>query len=135
MQIDCDYYTARGEELPCKYRNYLTNDLVYLELNKNQEFSVLRMYGVTEAGNSVMAHVHNFLSYFYIELTNEGQAHNFTKDDLDQVKTNLNMKLGSLQGVVHIEVVKKASVMYFQEKLVNFLKVYVHLPSSVSKAR
>ena len=48
---------------------------------------------------------------------------------------NLNQKLGSLQGVVNIQVVKKASVMYYQEKLVNFLKVYVHLPSSVAKAR
>lgn len=28
----------------------------------------LRMYGVTEAGNSVMAHVHGFIPYFYVQV-------------------------------------------------------------------
>ena len=32
---------------------------------------VLRMYGVTEGGNSVCAHLHGFLPYFYVPLPSE----------------------------------------------------------------
>jgi DNA polymerase delta subunit 1 len=32
------------------------------------EKPVIRMFGVTEAGNSVAAHVHNFTAYFYVHV-------------------------------------------------------------------
>lgn len=60
MQIDVDYYTATTAELPH-----------YLKLRENEEYAVLRMFGVTEGGNSVCGHIHNFLSYFYCELVGE----------------------------------------------------------------
>lgn len=41
--------------------------LDYLEMG-NQENTVIRMYGVTQEGHSVCAHVYNFRPYFYVEL-------------------------------------------------------------------
>jgi len=43
---------------------------------------VLRLFGVTEGGNSVMAHIHQFLSYLYVEVGEEYQDFEFTNDDL-----------------------------------------------------
>lgn len=48
MQIDCDYYVGRKG-------------------NSDQEHGIIRVYGVTKEGNSVLAHIHDFISYFYVE--------------------------------------------------------------------
>lgn len=55
MQIDCDYYVGKQ----------FTND---------EEIGILRMYGVTKEGNSVLAHIHGFISYFYVEKPLELQS-------------------------------------------------------------
>lgn len=50
-------------------------------LKTGHEKAVLRMYGITENGNSVMVHIHNFLPYFYVQLN-----HNIKKfDDQDMI--------------------------------------------------
>ena len=61
-------------------------DLGYLGLRPNEEYAVLRMYGVTEGGNSVMAHVHQFLPYFYVEVLNQYQSHEWSKQELEDLK-------------------------------------------------
>jgi hypothetical protein len=48
------------------------------------------MYGVTEGGHSVLAHVHNFLSYFYVEIADQFRNDKWTSDDLDIIKKNIN---------------------------------------------
>lgn len=87
MQIDCDYYTAQASEMPRKSYMIFTANTFHLDylpgLVKTDEYAVLRMYGVTDAGNSVMAHIHNFLSYFYVEVVNEKQSYEFKKGDYD----------------------------------------------------
>ena len=57
--IDLDYYTEKQSGRP-----------------------VIRMYGINEEGNSVCAHVHNFVAYFYVELTNTANIECFDKDVL-----------------------------------------------------
>ena len=49
MQIDCDYYTQNNND-------------------RAKEVPVIRMFGVTEGGNSVCAHVHQFTAYFYVHI-------------------------------------------------------------------
>jgi len=53
------------------YLQLFCGNIEYLKLRENEEYAVLRMYGITEGGHSVMAHIHNFLSYFYVELSQE----------------------------------------------------------------
>ena len=48
--------------------DYLTSDMDDGFLRKNEEYPVIRMFGVTEGGNSVTAHIHQFLPYLYVEL-------------------------------------------------------------------
>ena len=48
MQIECDYYVGSKQV-------------------QGEEAGIIRMYGVTKEGNSVLAHIHDFISYFYIE--------------------------------------------------------------------
>ncbi len=58
MQIDIDYTTA-------------PNHPTYgVPGNPNPELPVLRMYGVTSEGRSVMAHIHGFMPYFYAQCPN-----------------------------------------------------------------
>ena len=60
MQIDIDYYTTEGKALP---------QVVGAKADK--EYPVIRMFGVSDKGNSIMVHVHKFLTYFYVEIINE----------------------------------------------------------------
>jgi len=49
MQIDCDFYIRQiKREAP--------------------GLPVIRMFGVTRRGNSVLVHIYNFFPYFYVEV-------------------------------------------------------------------
>lgn len=63
MQTDCDYYIGR-------------------KLGSDEESGIIRIYGVTKEGNSVLAHIHNFISYFYIEKPSELEDDYKTLEDL-----------------------------------------------------
>lgn len=51
MQLDLDYCTAEPPS--------------YLNMGSN-ETTIVRMFGVTQDGNSVMVHIYNFRPYFYV---------------------------------------------------------------------
>lgn len=129
MQIDCDYYTINTKQLPS-----------YLGLREAEEYPVLRMYGVTEGGNSVMAHIHQFLPYLYVEVTDRFRDHIFTKEDLSEITAQLNAQLNRQQqsqadAILHIEVQMKESVMFYKESKSQFLKIYTALPALVQRTR
>jgi hypothetical protein len=82
MQIDVDYYTSR--EFPGKYYFIdLILSLAYLKQNTGFEHAVLRMYGITEGGHSVMLHIHNFLPYMYVEVSDDVTL---TNENLEGIK-------------------------------------------------
>ena len=126
MQIDVDYYTDRAENLP----HYLQN-----KFRAGEEYAILRMYGVSESGNSVMAHIHNFLSYFYCEVSANRQNEDFSTEKLKQLVTEINKQHNVPGAVKHIELEMKASVMGYHENETKFLKIYVGLPKYVSQLR
>lgn len=73
------------------FRHY-NHSLYYIEYVKRadrNETCVIRMFGITQQGNSVMAHVHNFTPYFYVEVDTRKVA-SFTPHDLQQIKNELN---------------------------------------------
>lgn len=57
MQLDIDFYYTEGCLFP-----------KYLEANRAIEHSLLRVFGVTKEGWSVLTHLHNFHSYLWVEL-------------------------------------------------------------------
>lgn len=44
---------------------------MFTESGQNGGLPIIRMFGVTENGNSVAAHVHNFTAYFYVHVIEE----------------------------------------------------------------
>ncbi|XP_004365086.2 DNA polymerase delta1 catalytic subunit [Capsaspora owczarzaki ATCC 30864] len=100
---------------------------------------ILRMYGVTEAGNSVMCHVHGFLPYFY------APAAGLTEDLLPGFMRVLNQNLQQQQRVARdnlsevvlsVELVMKESIMYFHNnRKLPFVRITLALPTYVTAAR
>ena len=61
-------------------------------IDPQEEFerAVLRIYGVNDNQNSVMIHVHNFRSYFFVDSPPELDP---TKENLEDLKNQFNVYL------------------------------------------
>lgn len=102
---------------------------------------VIRMFGVTMEGNSVCAHIHGFLPYFYVKAPSES----FTNDQCDLFRRALNdavigdmrsNKDGITQAVYAVELCRKCSMYGFHfNKLSPFLKITVAVPKLVAATR
>ncbi|KAI0084485.1 DNA polymerase family B-domain-containing protein [Irpex rosettiformis] len=91
---------------------------------------VLRMYGVTEAGNSVLMHVKGFLPYFYV-----ATPRGFMSDDCGPLKDYLN-RLDSGGIVRAVETQEKRSLWgYKGDDWIPFLKITVADQRSLPKIR
>lgn len=98
----------------------------------NQQLrAVLRLYGVTRDGNSVLAHVHGFLPYFYVPA-----PPGFTSSHCDVFRHALN---GYFPGGAIVDSVtlhmKQSIYGYHGPVKQGFLKVAVTLPKNVSQAK
>ena len=108
---------------------------------QNGSVPIVRIYGVTMEGNSVCAHVHGFLPYFYVPAPSE----TFTTGDCDTFRRILNdavlgdmrsNKEGIAQAVYAVELRKKCSMLGFHfNKLFSFLKITVAVPKLVPTTR
>ncbi|KAF8315418.1 hypothetical protein DL93DRAFT_2196769 [Clavulina sp. PMI_390] len=65
----------------------------------------LRMFGVTEAGHSVLAVITDFLPYFYVSV-----PRGFVVEDIERLKTHINNQLLDPGAVESIEMLKKRSL-------------------------
>ena len=127
QQIDIDHYIGQPVEgMPGA---------------RNGPVPIVRMYGVTMEGNSVCAHIHGFLPYFYVPAPSEF----FTNGDCDTLRCALNdavlgdmrsNKDGITQAVYAVELHKKCSMLGFHfNKFFPFLKITVATPKLVPSAR
>lgn len=102
---------------------------------------IVRMFGVTMEGNSVCAHIHGFLPYFYVPAPSEA----FTNQDCDTFRRKLNdavlgdmrsNKEGIIQAVYAVDLCNKCSMYgYHFNKLFPFLKITVAIPKLVAATR
>ena len=94
------------------------------------------MFGVTEAGNSVAAHVHNFTAYFYVHVIEKGAL---DIQSIEQFRLKLSKLVATGQNeeeaVLKIEQVERSTVMNYQKAKQTFLKVYVAHPKYISQLR
>lgn len=120
MQLDLDYETSK----PPTSLGIGSNDT-----------TVIRIFGVTNEGNSVMAHVYCFRPYFYVKPSNTKEI--FTKADLESIKNDLILKSGVVdyQIVTDIEVVEKKSIRNYTKEPSNFLRIYTQFPTDVTKMK
>ncbi|KAH7905236.1 ribonuclease H-like domain-containing protein [Hygrophoropsis aurantiaca] len=90
----------------------------------------LRMYGVTEEGHSVLAHVSGFLPYFYIAV-----PRGFDKVDFDAFAEYLN-DLVKQRCVSKVEQVSKRTLWgYLGEDWIPFLKITFFGPKHLAQIR
>src|SRR5574343_1720497 len=95
--------------------DYYTGDSIY----SSSQAAIIRIYGVTEEGFSVMVHVHCFEPYFWTDAPNS--VNHATAED---VKTKINSFTQCRDMVEKIEIVHKESIMNFSEEGPrNFFKI------------
>ncbi|KAK0053461.1 DNA polymerase delta catalytic subunit [Biomphalaria pfeifferi] len=101
---------------------------------------IIRMYGITMEGNSVMAHIHGFSPYFYIPA-----QPGFHKEDCEKFLEHLNTivrkdlrsnKEGIVQAVLAVECVERESIYgYHGNKKSLFLKITVAIPRLIAPCK
>ena len=101
---------------------------------------VLRMFGVTSKGNSVCAHVHGFLPYFFVPAPrgfSEGDCETFRRELNAVVMSDMRSNRDNVkEAVVAVEMCRKSSIygFYFNE-MSDFLRITLSLPRLVAPAR
>ncbi|KAF5289112.1 hypothetical protein FQA39_LY15214 [Lamprigera yunnana] len=101
---------------------------------------VMRMFGVTEHGNSVCCHIHGFLPYFYILLP--GDIKNFNCFEfmrqlnqalIGDMKSNPDKITDAVQNVALVQ--GKSLLEYVGNNDNDFVKITVVLPKLISAAK
>ena len=108
---------------------------------RNGPVPIVRMYGITMEGNSVCAHIHGFLPYFYVPAPSES----FTNENCNSLRRLLNdavlgdmrsNKDGITQAVYAVELCSKCSMLGFHfNRLFSFLKITVATPKLVPSTK
>jgi DNA polymerase delta subunit 1 len=94
--------------------------------------AILRIYGVTEEGFSVLVNVHNFCPYFWTECSPSRS----TTEYLDQIMRMLNNAAQSRNMVEKLEIDLKESILnYTGHGRRPFLKVFTPIPKNISSLR
>uniref|UniRef100_A0A0G4I0X9 DNA polymerase n=1 Tax=Chromera velia CCMP2878 TaxID=1169474 RepID=A0A0G4I0X9_9ALVE len=130
MQIDVDYYThAPHERLKYKKAELMA---------ANDEVAVLRMFGVTKSGNSVLAHIHGFFPYFFVQapkgLHDANELMVALENRLQGAATGADKRMR--KRVLAVEVMKKESLMHYTgQGASDFFRVTVALPKMVATCR
>ncbi len=66
MRLDCiDHYQSP----PTKFDPVLRNDIKLSQIQKEPNVPVIRVFGSTETGQKVCAHIHGAFPYLYVEYT------------------------------------------------------------------
>lgn len=100
---------------------------------------MLRMYGVTDAGNSVLAHIHGFTPYFWT-----APPASMTEADVPAFQAALESTMAGARAksrvpvaVLSVELVpgKQSLLGYHYGRTQNMLKIYVAMPSMVPTAK
>ena len=95
---------------------------------------MIRLYGITEKGNSACLIVEKFYPYFYVLKPTD-----FVDKDIDAFKEELTQKIKIKQEQPHyikdIEIVNKINIYNFTKEEQEYLKIILYQPKNVSLLR
>ncbi|KAI8851031.1 DNA polymerase family B-domain-containing protein [Chytridium lagenaria] len=150
MDVSSDYFDLWPRK-PCDINNM--EDLVFQQLDIDEtigdsrqfykttfsQSAILRMYGTTNEGGSVVCHVHGFSPYFYVPAPpgfNENHLPAFRTALDTAIRTDSKRQENHGSAVVSIEFVMKQSIFGYQGPDTNlFLQIYVRFPDQVTVAK
>ncbi|KAF4116242.1 DNA polymerase delta catalytic subunit [Onychostoma macrolepis] len=126
QQIDLDYY--------------LGSAVAGMPGQVQGKVPIVRMFGVTDNGNSVCCHVHGFAPYFYVSAPN-----GFTNAHLADFKRELNSAvLKDMRSnkdniaitVLAVDITKKESMYHYHgNKPLDFLRITMAMPRLIAPAK
>uniref|UniRef100_A0A4W5LT21 DNA polymerase n=1 Tax=Hucho hucho TaxID=62062 RepID=A0A4W5LT21_9TELE len=126
QQIDLDYYLGAA--------------VAGMPGQSQGNVPIIRMFGVTDSGNSVCCHVHGFAPYFYIPAPN-----GFTSDHLSEFKRELNSavlkdmrsnKDNMSVTVLAVDITRKESMYgYHGKRIADFLRITMAMPRLIAPAK
>uniref|UniRef100_A0A672YHQ5 DNA polymerase n=1 Tax=Sphaeramia orbicularis TaxID=375764 RepID=A0A672YHQ5_9TELE len=126
QQIDLDYY--------------LGESLAGMPGQLQGKVPIIRMFGVTDGGNSVCCHVHGFAPYFYVPAPN-----GFTSEYLGEFKRELNTAvLKDMRSnkdnisvtVLAVDITRKESMYgYHGKRSLDFLRITMAMPRLIAPAK
>uniref|UniRef100_A0A8C7TC33 DNA polymerase n=1 Tax=Oncorhynchus mykiss TaxID=8022 RepID=A0A8C7TC33_ONCMY len=126
QQIDLDYYLGAA--------------VAGMPGQSQGNVPIIRMFGVTDSGNSVCCHVHGFAPYFYIPAPN-----GFTSDHLSEFKRELNSavlkdmrynKDNMSVTVLAVDITHKESMYgYHGKRIADFLRITMAIPRLIAPAK
>mmetsp|Transcript_37724 Transcript_37724/g.82885 ORF Transcript_37724/g.82885 Transcript_37724/m.82885 type:complete len:1030 (+) Transcript_37724:59-3148(+) len=122
MQVDIDYYTDNPD-------NRFVRSM-------NSKVAVVRMYGITEEGNSVMLHIHGFEPYFYVQCPEDFTDVEIFGASLENQLQQAGNRDKLERNVLMVSVESRSSLMGWQGgSHTPFFKVTLALPTLVSTCR
>jgi DNA polymerase delta subunit 1 len=126
QQLECDYTIANR---PVEFARGSTE----------ARAAAVRMYGVTNEGHSILAHIHGFLPYFWVKappgFTPE-HAEKFKVTLNARVKAGLNARDMCEAPIVDVRLLARKSIMGYQfDAQAPFLRIVTALPSLVATCR
>ncbi|KAL0993510.1 hypothetical protein UPYG_G00108950 [Umbra pygmaea] len=126
QQIDLDYY--------------LGSAVAGMPGQTHGNVPIIRMFGVTDSGNSVCCHVHGFAPYFYVPAPN-----GFTSGHLSEFKRELNSAvLKDMRSnkdnisvtVLAVDITRKESMYgYHGKQIADFLRITMAMPRLIAPAK
>uniref|UniRef100_A0A3B3XNA2 DNA polymerase n=1 Tax=Poecilia mexicana TaxID=48701 RepID=A0A3B3XNA2_9TELE len=126
QQIDLDYY--------------LGGSVAGMPGQSQGKVPIIRMFGVTDSGNSVCCHVHGFAPYFYVPAPN-----GFTSNYLEEFKRELNsVVLKDMRSnkdnisitVLAVDICRKESIYgYHGQRSLDFLRITMAMPRLIAPAK
>ncbi|XP_059410509.1 DNA polymerase delta catalytic subunit isoform X2 [Carassius carassius] len=126
QQIDLDYY--------------LGSAVAGMPGQVQGKVPIVRMFGVTDSGNSVCCHVHGFAPYFYVPAPN-----GFTNAHLAEFQRELNSavlkdmrsnKDNIAVTVLAVDITKKESMYHYHgNKPLDFLRITMAMPRLIAPAK
>ncbi|XP_028669368.1 DNA polymerase delta catalytic subunit [Erpetoichthys calabaricus] len=101
---------------------------------------IIRMFGITETGNSVCCHVHGFAPYFYIPAPNgfsQGNLSTFKKELNSVVLSDMRSNKENIsQTVLAVDICKKESMYGFHGKQPSdFLRITMATPRLIAPTK
>lgn len=92
------------------------------------------MFGVTESGNSVLLHIHDFRPYFFVMAPPQHVANAFNAQQITE-ELNRRHSKGGEPVVAYCEPTRKQSVFFYSDGVEQFYKIVCYQPKDVAGLR